>query len=566
MSTFRMDMRRFALAAVALAACVSASAATGARKPKLPAPATGWRDACRIAPGLPGQVKEALLRGKNLKTSPFRLMGHQYRHRAENAASYGQVMCRFYMDNVLKSKSVADIEKMVKAASAKAAEFRAANKPLLAEAEKAEIGLEAVWRSLARNPSKAEALKETAFEGGGSDELSHAMKKLSAAIAEGDDAAAARWAGEAHGAAARLADLLRWVDLQTEWWGDLATVFMKFDMCFKNSDTELAKIGGWKNFMFGRAPGAQSMQMLAYKDGLMVEHLLCDFFTVTDKDAAAMGALEAKETHFAINPSRRDAYKRLASALPAKAKKAFADIPATKFELSAFNSSIWRHEDEGCLDDLATSLKRHAARYRATSVRQLMEIIHVDQGAWGATGSAKDRYHPKVKEYAAQVKGTPDLAAKQAHDLAYSFYTTGGRANYRGRIWTLHDMLKGGSGDCIRISQLIGCIYANAGYCGVLPVRIGRGNVRLKMLATSGHTFVDFDFGAADRCSDGLKKRDFLKPYAQMHTGDRKVLSCARGRRSLMSFVTGEIYFPQGPIKAVQLRMPHYGMERKGFE
>jgi hypothetical protein len=364
----------------------------------------------------------------------------------------------------------------------------------------------------------------------------------------------------------RLADVLRWVDLETEWCADLASVFKSFDITFDNSSKELDKLGGWKNFMFGRCPGAESLEQIWTHEALMVDHLLCDFYAVSDADAAAMGKLDAKGEHFAVTPARRGSYEKILEKAAKTAKPVFLAIPATKYEISAFNSSIWRYEDEKQVDNLIESLARYAAACRVPAVCSMMEVINVCQGAWGASDSATDRYHPQINDWAAKVKGTPDAAAVACHKFVYDFYTAGGKPHYKGMIWTLTDAFKAQALDCIRASQMIGCIYANAGYWGLRPVRIGRGNVQQKMIALSGHTFVDADLGAQDVCFDGLQKGAPLKPYEKMHAGDQQVLSCARGYRVLVGFVAGNIYFPQGPLGPVQLRMPHYNLVRKGFK
>jgi hypothetical protein len=168
--------------------------------------------------------------------------------------------------------------------------------------------------------------------------------------------------------------------------------------------------------------------------------------------------------------------------------------------------------------------------------------------------------------WASKLSGKPEKALADAHGLAYGFYTQGGRSNYRGRLWTIHDAQKAKATDCIRASQMMGSALANAGYPGIYPVRICRGNVRQKIAGTSGHTFVCARVGRKNVCLDPLVGRAFLKPFEKMHENDATVISVAMGFRSLDSFVTGRFRFPQGPMKPVQLRIPYYGLVRKGLE
>jgi hypothetical protein len=235
------------------------------------------------------------------------------------------------------------------------------------------------------------------------------------------------------------------------------------------------------------------------------------------------------------------------------------------YERTALNSNLRRYVAEKKTAELGASLRAYAKHEAKPDVRGMMEMVHIAQGAFGSTTSAGDRYHPEMMSWAQKLAGKPDKAVAQAHALAYGFYTQGGGRHYRGRLWTIHDAQKAKATDCIRASQMLGSAYANAGYTGLHPVRICRGNLRQKAVGLSGHTFVCLDAGAKNACLDPLLGRTFLGPFEKMHENDRTVVSVAKGYRTLDSFVSGQIRFPQGPIRGVQLRVPYYGLERKGF-
>ena len=548
-------MRHLCIAVVMFAA-TSVDAAT---------PAETWRDLAAGAPPLVKKVRTTLLDGKNLKQAPLVYSGHRYRAKLDGQTSYGQKLCRFYFSRVLKAKTVAETFQIVRDLSAASAEFHAKNAPLLAEAEVLEALAQVLHESIVAKPDIVKSLKDATFPGAGTDELSLSMKGLAEALAAGDAAAATAWSGEVLGATRRLVDLLRWVDLQTEWICDLARVLDAFRFCIETSDREVAAAGGWKNFMFGRLPGASSLMELSVSDALMTELMLCDFFIVTDAESAAMGK-KGTVPFFAVLPGHRAGFVKIHDALPKHAQTVFASIPTTDYELSAFNANLWRYGREKQIDNLIESLKHFAKREKKPSVTTMMEVIHIAQGAFGSTTSAGDRYHAEMIAWSKKLKGKPEKAVAQAHALAYGFYTQGGRARYRGRLWTIHDAQKAGATDCIRASQMMGSAYANAGYTGLHPVRICRGNVRQKIAGVSGHTFVCAELGKKNVCLDPLMKRSFLRPFEKMHAGDSRVLSVAKGYRTLDSFTSGAIRFPQGPLKPVQLRMPYYMLERKGFK
>ncbi len=534
---------------------------------KSPPPASAWKHLCDKAPAFTTKVRSVLLADKDITKKTFRLHEkYRYGTLKDSSKGYAQPManCIFFeISNKKKPMTLNAEGRLVEKIGVHAKAFNHKNKPLLAGAVKIERAAKVLCESLAEGDAATlKSLKSVAFTGKGGDELSYALRKLSAALADGRKKEAAIWAGEVRGAAVRLTDILRWVDLQSEWIMDLCAVFGSFEPYFDGTDAVLAKTGGWRIFMFGRCPGAQSIQTVCYRDVLTIEHLLIDFYTVGKKDIAAMGKVGWGEAILAVTPARRGACRKILNALPARARPKFRKILQSDYELSAFHSNIWRYEDEGELDNLIRSLKRYVSNYPSPTAKSMMEVIHIRQGAWCATSAAADRYHPKLLEWAGKVKGKPRDALLTAHGFAHELYSRGG---YQGSVKTLNDALKDGRMDCIRISQMIGCIYADAGYVGLHPVRVGRGSIRQKKVATSGHTLLSAIFEDGEVGVEGLGAPGFGKPYAERYKGNPRVLSCSRGYRALYGWVAGEIYFPQGPIGPVQLRIPYYSIERKGF-
>ena len=533
---------------------------------KNPDPEAAWKEICTLAPYLLKRTREALLAEKDITHPP--LVFHKYRYAAktDKGKSYGLDLSAFYFSRILKDKTIAEIYQTVRDLSKTAADFHKKNVPLLADAEKLERLAALLRKSLVKSPADAAALKPHPFEGDATDELSTCLRRLSASVAGGRNDEAVIWAAELEAATSRLTDILRWVDLQTDWIVDACTVYDSFKECVENSDREVAEAGGWKPYMFGRIAGGSSIMELATHDALAAEVLLCDLLATSAGDSAAMGKLKPGDDALNVIPTHRAAYAKVRDALPPKARAVLSQTPKTPYELSAFNSNLKRYDEEQHLDQLIATLKRYASQYSKPTVTQMMEVIHIAQGAYGSTTAAQDRYHKQMVEWAARVKGTPEQAIEKAHDLAYGYYTRDGGGHYRGAIWTMHDVFEAGSLDCIRGSQMIGDIYVNAGYAGLHPVRVCRGNRKQKMVGTSGHTFCCVHLEGRNVCLDSLIGRAFLKPFEQTHARDRGVLSVAKGYRILDSYATGEFRFPQGPFKTVQLRIPYYHLERNGLD
>ena len=524
---------------------------------------TAWRELVTRAPTLVKNVQTTLLPGKHLNRASLVLSGHRYRAQLDRSKSYGQTLARFYFSRVLKAGTMAVTFETVRDLAKAADEFRVKNRPLMADAERMEKLTATLREALAKH---VKLDNPGAFTGTGIDELSVSLKHLSEAIAAGNVAETRRWSAEAEGAAMRLADLLRWVDLQCEWTHDLAWILERFASCVERSDRGVAAAGGWKNFMFGRLPGCSSLMEVTLGDALTCETMLADFLVVSDVERTVMGKTDASERCFAVTPEERSTFVRMRDALSGKAKDVFAAIPLEPYERTALNSNLARYVREKKTAELTASLRAYAKHHAKPEVRSMMEVVHIAQGAFGSTTSAGDRYHDEMVAWSGKLSGKPDKAAARAHALAHGFYTQGGRRHYRGRLWTIHDAQKAKATDCIRASQMMGSAYANAGYTGLHPVRICRGNLKQKIIGTSGHTFVCVQVGRKNVCLDALMKRTFLKSFEKIHAGDRTVVSVAKGYRTLDSFVSGQFRFPQGPVRGVQLRVPYYHLKRKGFQ
>jgi hypothetical protein len=300
-------------------------------------------------------------------------------------------------------------------------------------------------------------------------------------------------------------------------------------------------------------------------DVLTAETLLADFCVVSDAERATMGKPLKVPAAAALDPDARAAFIEAHDVLNGKAQDVFASIPTLEYERTTLAGNLARYAAESKVAELTASLEAYAKHEKKPDVTSMMEVLHIAQGAYGSTTAASDRYHPEMSAWAKKISGKPDKAVAQAHALAYGFYTQGGGTNYRGRLWTIHDACKAKACDCIRASQMMASAYANAGYGGIHPIRICRGNFQQKAVGLSGHTFVCLDAGSKDVCLDPLLKRTFLQPFEKMHARDRTVVSVAKGYRSLESFVSGQLRFPQGPVRAVQLRVPYYHLKREGF-
>ena len=397
--------------------------------------------------------------------------------------------------------------------------------------------------------------------GPAADELSLSLFELDKALADGDTERAAVWAAETYGASKRLLEALRWTALICEWLSDYSDVLLseRSDYEWIHAQASFQSAGGWKNFMFGRLPGAQSIMYNLY-DIAAADQLLSDLLILDDAKIRTMGTLAPNAIGVEIAPGFRSAFFNVRDGLPPAIRSLFETIPDQDWELGIFHANIWIWADEDRLDDLIATLARYQRNYKKPTFQGMMEIMHVRQGAWGSSNTIKDRYHPKIMEWATELQASktspmkPEGAAQLAWRRSNEFY--GGK--YAGAKWTLTEAIDARQLDCIRISQMIGCIYANAGFPGLRPVRIHR-NSKNRMPLT-GHTFVDVLFGEKDDLKDGLDKAS-LGTFDAYIKGKTDLWSVERGYRSLAGYTSGEIYLPNAKTM-VTVRMPYYGLVR----
>jgi hypothetical protein len=188
--------------------------------------------------------------------------------------------------------------------------------------------------------------------------------------------------------------------------------------------------------------------------------------------------------------------------------------------------------------------------------------MHVLQGAYYASESAADRYCDAVVEAAEKVKGKPKEAPVEAHKAAYEIY--GGGKNYQGGIQSLAEACRIHKMDCIRASNLLGAIYANAGYVGMHPVRMCRANPQDKTMGYNGHTITCVIDGKKSRTLDPLTPKAGPS-FESVYKSTKEAASVSLGYRCLNSYMAGKFYFPNNGMKDVQLNMPHYGLKKMGL-
>lgn len=515
-----------------------------------------------------GQVRSDLLGNRDLALPVFQLNRHTYEVVPGPATTWNRRIYQTYADHIFGSKTLKEAISGAKEIRALAQEANILNKPLLESSIAVLRAADTLHRFIDADPDGGAAILADLHIQPEASEFAYCLHQLCEAARVRNKADLAKWSGELYGAAFRLRDVLAWVNLISEWEMDLVNVLMRFERCFENTHQMIQNPAfkqPWKNHMFGRCPGVNSLAAILHNDAFMTEWLLSDFLTTTNSEKSILANRQSELSMTPLLITCRKGVSKIISELSEPLQKMFRTIPITEFESSALNSNLLRYQSENQLGHLISSLQQYGSRQGNPTVTGLMEVLNISQGAWHSSTSAGDRYHPQLIDWSTMLPPKQSDAVLRAHELARSCFANG----LKGNIWTLHETIVARQYDCIRGSQLITTLLANVGYSGLHPVRWSAGNLQAKAIATDGHTFTTME-GDTALSFDSLKPPALLAPFEtfplpvhRFQGNDYpKILAFEKGYRSLMGFVSGVILLPQGPPADVQLRVPYYGMKR----
>jgi len=307
--------------------------------------------------------------------------------------------------------------------------------------------------------------------------LGHTARRLDEAIAEGDLAESRRRARAFRGAAARLADLHRWVDLLVRNEQSALAFQKQCRSLYLASDRRYDLDRQVADQTVACFPAAQNTVCLLYN--LQAVEYQAEWLFAAPQPTGAADAAANVASAVAVPPHLRGAFVRLRDHLSADNRRLWDAAAEAPYHRSYLANVLQRYQDAGVLDAAGVVLERFNRVQAAPTVAALLDVLFHRGGAPSGTRSPAERFDARLMRVSDTLAGTREQVLLGAQHYTRAVFGTW--KNYEGDL-SLVEALDAGGLDCISASNLIGSIYRNAGRGGLYAVRWCGG--------TAGHSLV----------------------------------------------------------------------------
>ncbi len=386
---------------------------------------------------------------------------------------------------------------------------------------------------------------------------------------DGNDLGAARWwADELASATFALADLHRWLDYVVNnhlaalnFQARCKSLYLSCNVTYSGRfafDPTLSCLPG------GRAG------YCALRNYLEVEHQAERLFRVPDDyllrrlDGAAAPRRDGVDdvpAAVGMPPHLRSVFLRLRSHLSPAARQMWDLAARTPFNASYLANILYRTSTAGALDQLAVVLKRYDRAYAKPTQHGLLDVIFYRGGDPEGGQDWAERFEARLMAAAATLGGSDEQVLLGAQHFTRALL---GTADHYAAAPSLREALDANQFDCINATNLIGCLYRNAGRAGFYNIRWSAG--------AAGHTVPAAEVaktgGRAIVIVDGLDNAQTateLWPHAYL--SDHRWPPGYRGpkpdiyavelyTRGLDNYVWVEGYILRGPNAGMLARVP----------
>ena len=302
---------------------------------------------------------------------------------------------------------------------------------------------------------------------------------LVAALDRNDLAAARWWADELASATFALADLHRWLDYVVN--NHLAAISFQA-RCKSLYLSCKATYSG--QFVFDPTlsclPGGRA-GYCALRNCLEVERQAERLFRVPDDyllhrlDGAAEPRRDGVDDVPAAGrmpPHLRSAFIGLRGHLSPAARQMWDLAARSPFNSSYLSNILYRTSTAGALDQLAVVLKRYDRAYAKPTQHGLMDVIFYRGGDPEGGYDWAERFEPRLMAAAATLGGSDEQVLLGAQHFTRALI---GTADHYAAAPSLREALDANRFDCINATNLIGCLYRNAGRAGFYNIRWSAG-------------------------------------------------------------------------------------------
>jgi len=301
------------------------------------------------------------------------------------------------------------------------------------------------------------------------------------ALDRGDVDAARGWADELAAATFALADLHRWLDFLVR--NYLATLAFQargkslYESCNQAYTGEFAMHPNLSCLPGGRAANSITPNFIE------VEHQAEWLFRVPPQyltqrlDGTPVAKRdEVRDVPAAvwIPPHLRSPFVRLRGSLSPAARVLWDQAAHAPFDRSYLVNMLYRSTTAGVLDPLAVVLERYSRANPQPTRHGLMDVLFYRGGDPEGGSDWAERFDPRLMDAAATLGGSDEQVILRTQHFARALL---GTVRHYGAADSLREALDNNTFDCIDATNVIGCLYRNAGRAGFYNIRWSGGTV-----------------------------------------------------------------------------------------
>jgi len=304
---------------------------------------------------------------------------------------------------------------------------------------------------------------------------------LASALDRGDVDAARGWADELAAATFALTDLHRWLDFLAR--NYLATLGFQARGKSLYESSNQAYTGEFAMHPnLSCLPGGRAATSIA-PNLIEVEHQAEWLFRVPPQyltqrlDGTPVPKRDAvREVSAAVwmPPHLRSPFVRLRGSLSPAARALWDQAAHASFDRSYLVNMLYRSTTAGVLDQLAVVLTRYSQANPQPARHGLMDVLFYRGGDPAGGSDWAERFDPRLMDAAATLGGSDEQVVLRAQHFARALL---GTVRHYGAADSLRDALDNNTFDCIDATNVIGCLYRNAGRAGFYNIRWSGGSV-----------------------------------------------------------------------------------------
>lgn len=322
----------------------------------------------------------------------------------------------------------------------------------------------------------------------------HCAAACASAIDRGDIDAARGWADELAAATFALADLHRWLDFLVR--NHMATLGFQARGKSLYESFNQAYTGEFAMHPnLSCLPGGRAATTIA-PNLIEVEHQAEWLFRVPPQyltqriDGMSVPKRdEVSDVPAAgwMPPRLRGPFVRLRGSLSPGARALWDQAAHAPFDRTYLVSMLHRYTTASVLDPLAVVLERYSQANPQPTRHGLMDVLFYRGGDPAGGSDWAERFDPRLMDAAATLGGSNEQVILRAQHFARALL---GTVQHYGAAGSLLKALDNNTFDCIDVTNVIGCLYRNAGRAGFYNIRWSGGTV--------GHTVAAAEVTRAD--------------------------------------------------------------------